>query len=81
MPAQLIAGVIAYLLAVATISLLIVIRPIGTSRRWRPVRLRTRLLVGAAVFLVLLPAVLPAFPFGATELAGAGQRAGWRGAE
>src|SRR5437773_5119512 len=64
MPAQLLAGVITYLVAVAAISVLIVIRPTGSSRRWRPVRLRTRLLVGAAVFLVLLPAVLPAFPFG-----------------
>lgn len=51
-----------YLALVCAISLGIVFRPIGASRHWRPAKLRVRLLVGFALFLVLLPMVTPAFP-------------------
>src|SRR5437867_277316 len=64
MPAHLVAVVLVYLLAVAAISILVVLRPSGGSRRWRPARLRRRLAVGAALFFVLLPAVMPALPLG-----------------
>jgi RHS repeat-associated protein len=51
-----------YLALVCAISLGIVFRPIGASRHWRPAKLRVRLLVGFALFLVLLPMATPAFP-------------------
>src|SRR5437867_5618984 len=54
--------VVVYLAVVLAISILIVLKPIGASRRWRATRLRIRLVVGAALFLVLVPTVLPAFP-------------------
>ena len=64
MPAQLVVNTLVYLLAVAAISILVVLRPSGASRRWRPARLRRRIVVGAGLFFVLLPAVMPALPPG-----------------
>lgn len=64
MPAQLVVSVVVYLLAVAAISILVVLRPTGGARRWRPARLRRRIVVGAGLFFVLVPAVVPALPPG-----------------
>lgn len=71
MPGQLVAAVLVYLLAVAATSILVVLRPSGESRRWRPLRIRQRIVVGAGLFLILLPAVTPALPSGPFELVGA----------
>jgi RHS repeat-associated protein len=51
-----------YLALVCAISLAVVLLPSGAPRRWRPAKLRVRLLVGFALFLVLLPGITPAFP-------------------
>jgi len=64
MPGQLVAAVLIYLLAIAAISILVVLRPSGHSRHWRPARLRRRIVVGAGLFLILLPAITPALPLG-----------------
>ena len=54
--------VLVYILLLAAISIGVVLRPLGASRRWRPAKLRVRLLVGFAVFLIVLPVVTPALP-------------------
>lgn len=54
--------VVLYLALVAALCILIVLKPFGASRRQRAARLRIRLMVGTSLFLVLVPAVLPAFP-------------------
>ena len=51
-----------YLALVCAIALGVVVKPIGASRHWRPAKLRVRLLVGFALFLILLPVVTPALP-------------------
>jgi hypothetical protein len=54
--------VFVYVCLVAAIAVLMAIKPYGASRRSRAPRLRRRLTVGSALFLILLPVVLPAFP-------------------
>src|SRR5438105_4241563 len=56
------AQVVVYLALVVAVCILVVLKPFGASRRKRAARVRLRLIVGAALFLVLMPAVLPAFP-------------------
>ncbi|HEY6202469.1 MAG TPA: RHS repeat-associated core domain-containing protein [Candidatus Limnocylindria bacterium] len=56
------AAVFVYVFVLAAISIGIVLKPLGASRHWRPAKLRVRVLVGFALFLVLLPIVAPAFP-------------------
>lgn len=55
-------AVITYILVVCTVLLAVMLKPLGATRRWRPAKLRVRLTVGAALFLILLPLVAPAFP-------------------
>jgi RHS repeat-associated protein len=55
-------SVVIFLVMSVVVCVAAVLRPLGGTSRWRPARLRTRLLIGAAVFLILLPAVTPAFP-------------------
>src|SRR5438552_18730678 len=54
--------VLIYFVLLVAISIGVVLRPIGESRRWRPAKLRVRLLVGFALFLIVLPVVGPALP-------------------
>jgi RHS repeat-associated protein len=56
------ATVIAYVFLLIAMSIGIVIRPLGASRRWRPAKIRVRVLVGFALFLIILPIVTPALP-------------------
>ncbi|MEK6225545.1 MAG: RHS repeat-associated core domain-containing protein [Chloroflexota bacterium] len=55
-------AVMAYVSLLVAISVGIVLKPFGASRQWRPAKLRVRVLVGFALFLVLLPVVTPALP-------------------
>ena len=54
--------VLIYFVLLVAISIGVVLRPIGASRRWRPAKLRVRLLVGFALFLIVLPVITPALP-------------------
>ena len=56
------ATVVIYFLLLVAILMGVVLRPLGESRRWRPAKLRVRLLVGFALFLIVLPVVGPALP-------------------
>jgi len=56
------AAAIVYLALITAICLAVTFKPLGASRRWRPAKLRVRLLVGFAVMLILLPVVAPALP-------------------
>jgi RHS repeat-associated protein len=53
---------ILYLALLCAISLAMALRSTGATRQWRPAKLRVRLLVGFALFLILLPVVSPALP-------------------
>lgn len=58
------AGPMAYLAILAAVCIGVTYKPIGASRRVRAPRLRVRATVGFALFLILLPLVLPALPAG-----------------
>ena len=56
------AAVLVYVVLLVAVSIGVVLKPLGASRHWRPAKLRVRVLVGFALFLILLPVVTPAFP-------------------